>query len=259
MTTALEFTAGLAYHADQSASPRDGLRGMVAAAVEKWPDLKYKKSGSRAHSALEFVNRNQVHYLGETVTGIDMWEVNEHMCSIAGSACGCEDRLAPVVPEFGRLCKHRLAVYLQIERNRADLARVEQILSQARTGVTLEVRTYYRGDLHLQASYLAGCRVDEAGWQRWGHEDEIAFRVRDLERLMFRHGWRIAPGRRLVVGRHVGGRERWFLEPMDEAERSKGSRIATAVESLYGRDVATVEDQSRERRLNEMFREQLAA
>lgn len=260
----LELTPILMYHGPENSgafalAPLHELEVMAARALEYWPALAYKKGGSRAHNALQFVREEQIAFLGETPTGLDRWEVNGYHCSIVGNACACEDRLAPFDDEYGRLCKHRLAAYLQVHLERRHLERLNAIFEDAQAEIVLEVRTYYRYDLHLQTSKLAGFRVDDQGWTQWHHDAELGFRVRDLERILFAHGWRVAPGRRVVNGRHYGGRERWFLEPIPAEDRGKGSRIATAIESLYGRDVAAVEDQGRERRLREMFDENLEA
>lgn len=237
--------------------PTTDLDTMADRALECWPTLAYKKGGSRAHKAVTLVEKNAVVFLGETNTGMDTWMVGDHFCSLTGKTCRCEDSLAPIDGKYGRLCKHRLAVYFQVAMDRLSLRRLERVLSRADSEVVLEVQVYYRNDLHLQISNLVGVRSDGGTWQRWGQADQISFRVADLATIMFRFGWKIAPGRRLVVGRHYGGRERWFLERMENSDYDKGSRIGTAVESLYGRDVAMVEDYARERRFGEMFRDGL--
>jgi hypothetical protein len=241
------------YHKYRMSRERE-LQSMVACARKRWPAIAYKKGGSRADKAAEIVQDGQLLYLGETSLGDDHWDVDGHQ--VMGEYCDCEDRYAPVAPGHGRLCKHRLAVMFQQRLDARSLDAIEAILRQAGGDeIVLEVQTYYRGDLHLQTSNLVGYRLAGQKWVRFGPDETISFRVRDLEKIMYAHGWRIAPGQRLVVGRHYGGRERWFLEPLPAGDQVFDSNIATATESLYGRDVATADDQARERRLREMFNE----
>lgn len=237
------------------------LASMVEGALARWPDLAYKKTGSRAEAAAQLVEDAQVTFLGELPSGLDVWEVNGHRCSHAGQSCDCYDHLAPLDDKLGRLCKHRMAVMFQIKLERAEYVRLEQIFAQAKNEVKLEVRVTYRGDLAYQVSRVCGLRIDEGDWQRMQlRDEEIQIRVAELGRMLHRHGWRVQVGSRVNVQRHAGGRERWVLEQVPDYERNPRDsvRIATRIDALYGLDMQTAEDQARRGRLENAFRVELA-
>lgn len=233
----------------------DNLGEMVEKARALWPNLAYQRShdgaSDRAQAAANLVSDGLVEYAGETSTGLDRWIVSGHHCSIKGRSCDCQDRQAPVDPKLGRLCKHRLAAMFSHRLQQAQQGTLAALFSQACRQVVLEVRTYYRSSLAGQVSRLVGWRIDDAGWRRVkSRDEELQFRIQDLEHILAETGWRVAA--RLVVDRHPGGRERWTFEPMPAAARRDRADIATAIGILYGRDGAMAEEHNQRRRLTAM-------
>lgn len=228
------------------------LHSMADRALEMFPTLAYRGEHvrgvpDRATAALEIVERGEVVSRGTLpFSGHDAWEVSGYKVSVGGKTCNCEDRTAPVDAKLGRLCKHRLAAMFVTKLRRAAIEPLKTLFDISQTLIVLEVRTIYGGTLGRQSTRVMAYRADDDN--RLDLEEEIDISMDELRDLLYKTGWRVA--NRLVVGRHVGGRERWTFE---RGAGGPNPDEATEIYRLFGRDAATNEDHARERRLGMMF------
>lgn len=110
------------------------LSDLVALYEQKWPEICYVKGGSRARKAMDIVLRGDIVGMSPR-DNHDVWLVAGYLCSKAGNWCDCKDMAAPVLPHYGKLCCHRLAVALKTnwygDKNPALLAYLQPILDAA--------------------------------------------------------------------------------------------------------------------------------
>lgn len=231
----------------------DPLDAMALKAEALYPGIMYHGGeGSRAQAAADFIRAGDVEFIEDLpVTGYDHWLVHGHHCSFRQQVCDCRDEYAPVDPKLGRLCKHCLAVMFVLKRQAMDRRVLATIIDLAAgADLWLEVRVYYAhtGDVYNQRNVLTRYRIEGRRWTE--PLGEIEFTTRDLVQILADAGYRIRPGAKVRLGRHVGGKERWLLEHVGQGQGN--ARAATAIDALYGADAATAEERGREHRLRDM-------
>lgn len=233
------------------------LAEMAAKAEAAWPGIRYADGGSRAQAAAELVLAELVTRRTPLANGHDHWVVNGHHVSFAGNHCDCHDMAAPEDARTGRLCKHRLAVMMQMRLDAAQGDLLEQVFRSASQRLALEVRVTYAGDVRAQVNRLAGWRADDGTWVRLERrEEEIAFSHEELQAILARLGWRVLPAARVNLERHAGGRERWFLERAERADgRADGFQPGPRADRLYGWDAGKASEVRRDAAVGMMFAE----
>jgi len=131
------------------------LETLVAQAEAKFPSLAYKKGGTRAEEAAEFVRQQKVTFDGWQ-GGVDWWTVNGHKCGIT-HGCDCFDHAAPLDPNGRKLCKHRLAVmFVRKLQQDHGLAAILRNITGDRCVLTVQV---FSADAGLQLT-LNSYRAD---------------------------------------------------------------------------------------------------
>jgi hypothetical protein len=232
------------------------LDRLIERALDLWPDLIYTGDTaafpSRAHAAAQFISDGDVYPTGPLpASGDDGWMVHGKRCSFEGRFCDCRDSLAPRDIKLGKLCKHRLAIIFTLKLQREDhTAALEQIFAGAGHQVTLKVRTLYAYDgARRTTCRLAGSRLDEGNWRTLdAYEDELPFRIDDLDYVLARLGWSAVPGVKVNRGRHAGGHEIWAFEKLPVT-----APALTRVQALYGLDAATAELRQTNQRIDHQF------
>lgn len=169
----------------------DILSNLVHTVEEKFPDVLYKKGGSRAQSAAEIVELKAIYEAG-VVAGVDYWKVGEYTTSIVGGSCTCMDD-APLAGGK-KLCKHRLAAMFIRKMQQSGESRFSEIL--ATTSDTITLRMLVINGIERKYS-LAGYRYAGQTWVKFEkREDYIDFTPSQFEKAMLAAGW--AMGQRPV-------------------------------------------------------------
>ena len=159
------------------------LETLVAQAEAKFPSLAYKKGGTRAEEAAEFVRQQKVTFDGWQ-GGKDWWTVNGHKCGIT-HGCDCLDHAAPLDPNGRKLCKHRLAVmFVRKLQQDHGIAAVLRNVKGNRCVLTVQV-LYADGG---QQNTLSGWRAAGAE-TTLEYEDRIRFTNDEFSAALRVAGW----------------------------------------------------------------------
>lgn len=235
----------------------DRVDALIQHWIELCPSLAYKRSGSRAESAASLIGWHNWRKISNPPYS---HYINGHFCSWKNQVCDCLDQGAPVHPEYGRLCKHRLAVWMIEHLAAEEYHYLETLIIRAAEKaipeLVLTVRTTYTHGTtrnNTQINHLLDWRA--ADYTRQLAENQVTFSISTLQFILFENRYCVAPGRRVILDRHLGGRERWFLVPMAE-DASKDPFLATNVGMLFGIDVAISEERAQRRQLNQLFAQQ---
>ncbi len=235
----------------------DRLDALIRHWLDLSPALAYKKGHNRAESAACFVGWHNWRKLDDPIyTHV----VNGHRCGWKNQVCDCLDLAAPVHPDHGRLCKHRLAVWMIEHLAAEEYQYFEQLIIRVAQNtipeLVLTVRTTY-----THGSTRNNTQINQLlDWRAAGHTRELAeqrvtFSISTLQFILYENRYCVAPARRVIVDRHLAGRERWFLIPMP-ADAPADPFLATNVGMLFGIDVALSEERAQRQRLSQLFNQE---
>ena len=205
---------------------------IITAAAAKWPQTD-ATGLTLADEAAGLVEARQVR---ETRSGV--WRVDAAGAGATvaadGSACDCHGR-AVLDPQHGRVCAHRVAVYMAVKLRRETARMLAAVITQAAgRRIHLRARVTYAGDVARQGVEIVGVRIDGARWQEWADPAPLA--MTDLQRTLYDARYAVDPAARVVEGRHRAGRELWAIEPMRNPANPGDPAAATRVAGLYGWD-----------------------
>lgn len=216
----------------------------------------------RNWEAVRLIEDGQLHFKGQSISGAHMFNINGHDVVYDMDVCDCWDfRKGAPRDETHRLCKHMLAARYWIQTRvqiRADLEKI--IVMAERMGldsVTFESRVYFA---HNDRAH-GGVQENELVMYRMGKlpanelSEPLRFYNSDLHEALFALGWMVES--RPVGGTDYGGRERWVLAPAPTNEEQMLPTDKTRIWRLDSNSAESRERQVRERKLSDMFNEQM--
>ena len=205
---------------------------IIDAAAAKWPQTD-AMGRTLADDAADLIEARQVR---ETRSGAWRVDAAGAAANVAadGSACDCHGR-AVADPTHGRICAHRVAVYMAIKLRRETARLLAAVIAQAAgRRIHLRARVTYTGDVARQGVELVGYRIEGEKWTEI--TDPAPLAMADLQATLYDLRYAVDPAARVVEGRHRAGRELWAIEPMRHPANPGEETAATRVDGLYGWD-----------------------
>ena len=192
------------------------LEQMIQEYEAKFPEILYKKSGSRAQSAAEIAQSGKVSFWGIVSSGSESWRAdNGYEVYPSFSYCSCRDMM--YVSEDGeehKMCKHLIAVQMAKAARRQIVEWLVGLMNDSDTagGLTLRPRVYYTYDKANRAPQENV--IDEYmihGQETVTLENDVSITLGDLNAALEQTDWYIDIR---VGGDDYGHREKWVLRPI---------------------------------------------
>lgn len=192
------------------------LSPMVEDYEAKYPEIKYKKSGSRAQAAADIVADGRISFWGIVSSGSESWRADKgYEILPLFHYCTCRDSLyVDIDGEECKLCKHLISVEMaklarqQIVEWLADL----MVEAENAGGLTLKPRVYFTYDKTNRApqeNIVDAYMVH--GQDPVNMDNEVSITLGDLNAALEMAGWYVDSR---VGGDDYGHREKWVLRPL---------------------------------------------
>ena len=205
---------------------------IIDAAAAKWPQTD-AMGRTLADDAADLIESRQVRQTRSGAWRVDAAGAAANVAA-DGSACDCHGR-AVHDPIHGRICAHRVAVYMQIKLRRETARLLAAVIAQAAgRRIHLRARVTYAGDVARQGVELVAYRIDGERWTEI--TDPAPLAMADLQSTLYDARYAVDPAARVVEGRHRAGRELWAIGPMRNPANPGDPAAATRVAGLYGWD-----------------------